>query len=363
MLLHNPYALAKYLAINQGNTNIRLLRSFLSYVFKEDIFHGPNVLYFGRRVFMIVLESANSLMPVEVVTSQFRGNELAHDEMPIEIEERLYDSASFAGKIHKSIETFNNKINSFKEPKADETSKKKKRVEALLSSEASIRDLEVSEYPFNDSDDNYEDLEEDENRKKVEVKHKKRGDRHFDANRERKIIMEREGKNLALYLSSAGGEDDMRRTSPKMLKSSKTFQHAFQSVSVPSKNRKVRKVSESINHVLDHIERSDSLRIKDDYDQPYGLTTSQSQDELFKSAAPLLLRPQLEKEENPLMYKSYSPEKNKVEEPNSPGNSPMRLMNKNSMVELDILDEEENNADYGFQVRVQEIDDEQFTPV
>lgn len=124
--------------------------------------------------------------------------------MPIEIEEHIYDSASFAGKIHKSIETFNKKINSFKEPKVDETTKKKKRVEALLSSEASIRDLEVSEYPFNDSDDNYEDLEE-EGQKKVEVKHKKRGDRHFDANKERKIIMEREGKNLALYLSSAGG--------------------------------------------------------------------------------------------------------------------------------------------------------------
>ena len=108
------------------------------------------------------------------------------------------------GKIHKSIEALNKKINSFKEPRAEEATKKKKRGEALLSSEASISDLEVSEDPFNDSDDNYEDLEE-EGRKKVEVKHKKRGDRHFDANRERKIIMEREGKNLALYLSSAGG--------------------------------------------------------------------------------------------------------------------------------------------------------------
>lgn len=80
-----------------------------------------------------------------------------------------------------------------------------------------------------------------------------------------------------------------------MLKSSKAFQNAFQSVNVPARHKKTRKVSESINHVLDHIERSDSLRVKDDYDQPYGLATSQSQDELFKASQPLFLQPQLDK--------------------------------------------------------------------
>jgi hypothetical protein len=39
--------------------------------------------------------------------------------------------------------------------------KKKRRVEALLSSQASIKDNDASEYPFNDSDDNYEDLNEE----------------------------------------------------------------------------------------------------------------------------------------------------------------------------------------------------------
>jgi len=37
----------------------------------------------------------------------------------------------------------------------EDSDKKKKRIEALLSSEASINEQEVSEYPFNDSDDNY----------------------------------------------------------------------------------------------------------------------------------------------------------------------------------------------------------------
>ncbi len=64
MLLNNPFSLAKYLSVRQEQVNIRLFRSYLSYVFKEDIFEGNNVLYFGRRIFMVVLETAASLLPV-----------------------------------------------------------------------------------------------------------------------------------------------------------------------------------------------------------------------------------------------------------------------------------------------------------
>ena len=87
--------------------------------------------------------------------------------------------------------------------------KKKRRVEALLSSQVSIKDNDASEYPFNDSDDNYEDLnEEGYNRQAVQVKHRPKEQWKFDPNKERRLIMEREGKNLALHLSSAGGLDE-----------------------------------------------------------------------------------------------------------------------------------------------------------
>lgn len=39
------------------------------------------------------------------------------------------------------------------------------------------------------------------------------------------------------------------------------------------------------------------------------------------------------------MYKSYSPEKSKGEEGDSPANSPLKVLNKNSIIELDIQDE------------------------
>lgn len=68
-------------------------------------------------------------------------------------------------------------------------SKKKKRIDALMSSQASIHDNEVSEYPFNDSDDNYEELQDEKIMQ--EFKPKKKGERHFDPNKERKMIMSR----------------------------------------------------------------------------------------------------------------------------------------------------------------------------
>jgi hypothetical protein len=146
MLLHKPYALAKYLSICPQQVNIRLLRSYLSYVFKEDIFNGLNVLYYGRRIFMIALESALTLLPVEVVASQFKGTEphADEDQLDLDLEDTPVDPSSFPAKLRKSIETFNRKIASFKGPKAEEVVKKKKRVEALLSSQASIHDNDAS---------------------------------------------------------------------------------------------------------------------------------------------------------------------------------------------------------------------------
>jgi hypothetical protein len=51
----------------------------MSYVFREDIFNGLNVLHFGKRIFLIVLESATSLLSVEVIASQYRGNDFSQD--------------------------------------------------------------------------------------------------------------------------------------------------------------------------------------------------------------------------------------------------------------------------------------------
>jgi hypothetical protein len=42
----------------------------------------------------------------------------------------------------------------------------------------------------------------------VQVKHRRKEHWKFDPNKERRLIMEREGKNLALHLSSAGGFED-----------------------------------------------------------------------------------------------------------------------------------------------------------
>jgi hypothetical protein len=79
MLLHNPYAIAKFISVNYKNINIRIFRSYMSYVFREDIFNGLNVLHFGKRIFLIVLESATSLLSVEVIASQYRGNDFSQD--------------------------------------------------------------------------------------------------------------------------------------------------------------------------------------------------------------------------------------------------------------------------------------------
>lgn len=119
MLLHNPNAVAKYLSLCPEQVNIRLLRSYLSYIFKEDIFHGNNVLLHGRRIFMVALEANLTLLPVEVVASQFVGNDPLADEdqLDLDLGDAPLDPASFAAKLRKSIQTFNRKIASLKVPK------------------------------------------------------------------------------------------------------------------------------------------------------------------------------------------------------------------------------------------------------
>ena len=65
--------------------NLKLLRSYLSYVFREDVFNGFNVLYFGRRLFIIILEHCTSQIPVETLIAEYK--ELSFEEDIIEINE------------------------------------------------------------------------------------------------------------------------------------------------------------------------------------------------------------------------------------------------------------------------------------
>lgn len=94
-----------------------------------------------------------------------------------------------------------------------------------------------------------------------------------------------------------------------MLKSSKTFQHAFHSVNFSKHNDKKRKVSDNFKNNFDVIDRSDSIPLKEEYDNSEGLVVSQSQDELFRSAQPILLRPMQQSLEG--ITKTYSPEVNR----------------------------------------------------
>jgi hypothetical protein len=89
-----------------------------------------------------------------------------------------------------------------------------------------------------------------------------------------------------------------------MLKSAKTFQHqAFQSVKVPG--GKPRKSSGHEGRgALDCIQRSDSLAMKEEGDLQEDLAISQTHEDLFKSAQPVLLQ-QSDFSEN--FHKTYSP--------------------------------------------------------
>lgn len=52
-----------------------------------------------------------------------------------------------------------------------------------MSSQASIKDNDASEYPFNDSDDNYDELHEEQPQRNLAATTKKKADWHFDPNR------------------------------------------------------------------------------------------------------------------------------------------------------------------------------------
>lgn len=161
------------------------------------------------------------------------------------------------------------------------------------------------------------------------------------------MIMGRQGKNLALYLSSAG-DNQLKRTSPKALKASKTFQHAYFSVNFSKGGGiKLRKSSDHIKKSqLDMIQRSDSIGIKDDElmvrdDQ---LVISHNQDDFFASAHPILYRPS--STEDNFMVKTYSPEKRMDESlssktPDSPFRSPAQLLSKQSVIHVEGLEEEQ----------------------
>lgn len=170
--------------------------------------------------------------------------------------------------------------------------------------------------------------------------------------------MEREGKNLALHLSSAGlVDEDIRRTSPNMLKSARTFHHAFQSVKL-SNSSKPRKSSQHLGKgALDSIERSDSLAMKEEdpvFNREEDMGVSQTQDDLFKSAQPILFRPI----NSGGMYHTYSPEHSPLA---VSLDSPMKLVSKDSVVAVELGEEEA--YDSGWRVQVKEIDDELYTPV
>jgi|LakMenEpi03Aug12_release.lakeMendotaPanAssembly.Ray.scaffolds.fasta_scaffold787556_1 hypothetical protein len=91
-----------------------------------------------------------------------------------------------------------------------------------------------------------------------------------------------------------------------MLKSAKTFQHqAFQSVKVPGGEPRKRKSSGHEGRgALDCIQRSDSLAMKEEGDLQEDLAISQTHEDLFKSAQPVLLQ-QSDFSEN--FHKTYSP--------------------------------------------------------
>jgi hypothetical protein len=71
ILTQNPYALTKYIFCKRYEINYKVMRSFLSYVIKEEIFDSLRVLEFGRRVFNIISETSTGIVTLESVASQY----------------------------------------------------------------------------------------------------------------------------------------------------------------------------------------------------------------------------------------------------------------------------------------------------
>ena len=113
-----------------------------------------NVLLFGKRAFTIALENRVTQLQVQYITSQYKGVDL-EDEEEFVLDE--VPTTQFELKLVKSITAFTRKLDlySIKPERREDPNEKKKRIEDLLNRSGSAF-LEKSEYPFNDSDDNYE---------------------------------------------------------------------------------------------------------------------------------------------------------------------------------------------------------------
>lgn len=72
MLVQNPYVLAKYIYFRRKIVNVKIIRSYLSYIIREDIFDSLNVLEFAKRMFHVVLQAIRTLEPLEQVASQYK---------------------------------------------------------------------------------------------------------------------------------------------------------------------------------------------------------------------------------------------------------------------------------------------------
>ena len=71
ILTQQPYALGKYIFCRRYQINYKVMRSFLSYIIKEQIFDSMRVLQFGRRIFNITLEASQSMLTFQSITSQY----------------------------------------------------------------------------------------------------------------------------------------------------------------------------------------------------------------------------------------------------------------------------------------------------
>lgn len=63
MMYNSPYALAKYIHC-KDNLNLKYIRSFLSYIIKEEVFDPLAVLELGRRIFLIILYTMKEGIPI-----------------------------------------------------------------------------------------------------------------------------------------------------------------------------------------------------------------------------------------------------------------------------------------------------------
>lgn len=95
------------------------MRSFLSYIIKEEIFSSVRVLEFGRRIFNIVLQASQSFLPFESIASQYSNISMEEniefeELLPLEPilptdDEFLKKAKMLESKLHKCILAFDKK--------------------------------------------------------------------------------------------------------------------------------------------------------------------------------------------------------------------------------------------------------------